>query len=183
MDSPRGAQGSDLPDGKAAVTAAEADDVVSPSTCLLRIHGSTATLWGAHDTISLTVPGPETRLCLQPGASIVVGRQQGGALDYLDPDFRPTNIEPTGGCPVLRGNQHDICVSRGHFTLRGSSRGIVLVNGVPRRGGGIRPPVNGTRLVQPVHRSMEPAEEFLIEPGSSAALVLPNGAEILLQAE
>lgn len=61
--------------------------------------------------------------------------------------------------------------------------GILLVNGVPRRGGGIRPPLNGTRLVAPVRRRLEPAEEYVVERGRSATLRLPNGTEIDLHAD
>jgi hypothetical protein len=126
---------------------------------------------------------PQTRLQLQPQDTVVVGRQNGGSLEYLDPAYQPTRFEPTGGQPVLRGIDQDICVSRGHFMLRGSAAGILLINGVPRRGGGIRPPLNGTRLITPIRRHLEPAEEFLIERGSSATFQLPNGTEIFLHAE
>jgi hypothetical protein len=123
---------------------------------------------------------PQTLLQLQPQDSVVVGRQNGGSLEYLDPAYQPTQFEPTGGQPVLRGIDRDICVSRGHFMLRGSATGILLINGVPRRGGGIRPPLNGTRLITPIRRHLEPAEEYLIERGNSATFQLPNGTEIFL---
>lgn len=73
-------------------------------------------------------------------------------------------------------------VSRAHFLVKAVPGGIVLVNGVPTRGGGIRPPTNGTRLVAPEVRELEPSEEYRIEFGTSAAIRLPNGTEIELRA-
>jgi len=67
--------------------------------------------------------------------------------------------------------------------LRGSINGILLLNGVPRRGGGIRPPKNGTVMLEPDHRAMDDGEEFLIERGAVAKFRLPNGTVILLRAE
>lgn len=52
---------------------------------------------------------------------------------------------------------------------------MVLVNGVPRRGGGIRPPLNGTVMLSPDYRWMRAGEEFVIEPGTLARIRLPNG--------
>jgi hypothetical protein len=66
--------------------------------------------------------------------------------------------------------------------LLGVSRGILFVNGVPRRGGGIRPPLNGTRLVAPEGRVLSPSEEYLIESGSAMVVRLPNGTELRIDA-
>jgi hypothetical protein len=60
--------------------------------------------------------------------------------------------------------------------LRANPGGILLVNGVPRRGGGIRPPLNGTWLIAPVRRRLDPGEEYLIERGRAVTLWFPNGA-------
>jgi hypothetical protein len=67
--------------------------------------------------------------------------------------------------------------------LRYHQRGIELVNGVPHREGGIRPPLNGTWLLEPVRRFMEKGESYLIEKGTSAKICLPNGNEILIRAD
>ena len=67
--------------------------------------------------------------------------------------------------------------------LRGNTQGILLVNGVPRRGGGIRPPLNGTRLLEPAYRPLQGGEELLIEKGSSVKIHLPNDTVILINAE
>jgi len=80
-------------------------------------------------------------------------------------------------------SEGDNCVSRGHFLLRGSVTGILFVNGVPRAGGGIRPPLNGTELLEPECRSLGAGEEYLIEKGSAIKIRLPNATVIVLRAE
>jgi hypothetical protein len=67
--------------------------------------------------------------------------------------------------------------------LRGSVQGILFVNGVPRRGGGIRPPMNGTKMLAPANRRMGRGEEYMIEKGTAIKIRLPNGTAILLGAE
>jgi hypothetical protein len=67
--------------------------------------------------------------------------------------------------------------------LRVSVAGILFVNGVPRPGGGIRPPLNGTRMLEPDYRPMGQGEEYLIEKGTAIKICLPNGTIILLGAE
>jgi hypothetical protein len=105
--------------------------------------------------------------------------------EYLDPAYRPTSIMPGTGQEVLHseGYRRDRYVSRAHFMLLGASRGILFVNGVPRVGGGIRPPKNGTRLVVPQRRDMYPGEEYLIEPGSGMVVELPNRTELRVDAK
>jgi hypothetical protein len=75
--------------------------------------------------------------------------------------------------------------SSGHFMLKGSPEGdgVVLVNGVPRRGGGIRPPLFWTKLLAPESRMMAPAEEYLIPPATSVKIMLPNWTVILINAD
>jgi hypothetical protein len=53
---------------------------------------------------------------------------------------------------------------------------------VPRRGGGIRPPRNGTLLLNPLQRSMQPGEEHPILFGSAVTLQLPNGTQVRIEA-
>jgi hypothetical protein len=60
--------------------------------------------------------------------------------------------------------------------------GILFRNGVPRRGGGIRPPKNGTWLVAPARRALHPGEEYLIEAGTALVVRLPNGTELRIDA-
>ena len=74
-------------------------------------------------------------------------------------------------------------MSRGHFMIKASPAGVVLVNGVPRREGGVRPPLNGTWLVAPEQRKMEEGEEVLILRGTSVKIWLPNESVILISAD
>ena len=67
--------------------------------------------------------------------------------------------------------------------LRAIARGILLVNGVPKLGGGIRPPRNGTRLVYPSNRQLAPEEEFVVESGDAIIIVLPNNTSVRIVAE
>jgi hypothetical protein len=123
-------------------------------------------------------------LGLAQGKGMVIGRQEGGGTEYLDPRFRPTQRLP-GNCQGVVVNAFrgiDSTVSRGHFTLIGSPVGIIFVNGVPRRGGGIRPPLNGTLLIEPEQRGMAQGERILVEPGKSIKIRLPNHMEVLISA-
>lgn len=128
---------------------------------------------------------PEYALRLAPDQPIVVGRSQGHVPEYLDPAYCPTRIVPGTGQCVLHsgGTGSDRYVSRGHFMLRAMPGGILFVNGVPRRGGGLRPPKNGTWLVAPERRTMEPGEEYRIESGTWIVVWLPNGSELRINAE
>jgi hypothetical protein len=147
------------------------------------LSGSPLTTWSSG---SLTARSrTEYALRLMPDSPVVVGRSDGHPPEYLDPAYRPTRIVPGTGQAVLHsgGDGTDNCVSRAHFMLRGVSRGILFVNGVPRRGGGIRPPRNGTSLVAPKGRGLSPGEEYLIESGTAMVVRLPNGTEIRIDAE
>jgi hypothetical protein len=147
------------------------------------LSGSPLTTWSS---VPLTARSQtEYALRLLPDSPVVVGRSNGGSPEYLDPAYRPTRIVPGTGQAVLHsgGCGTDICVSRAHFMLRGVRGGILFVNGVPRRGGGIRPPRNGTRLVAPEGRGLSPGEEYLIESGTAMVVRLPNGTEIRIDAE
>ncbi|MBN9523602.1 hypothetical protein J0H58_34675 [bacterium] len=158
------------------------NDAGSSSVVLSSLSGAPLTLWvtASGDTKPLT----EVRLAIAPDRPVVVGRSEGKEISYLDPAYRPTTILPGTGQTVLRhaGHGTDVAVSRGHFMLRQTAGGVMLVNGVPRRGGGIRAPLNGTWLLAPVRRPLAPEEEFLIASGTSAVLFLPNGSELRVDA-
>jgi hypothetical protein len=115
---------------------------------------------------------------------VVIGRQEGGEIEYLDPRYMPTRVLPDTNVMVVRrdGSVSDTWVSRGHFLLRASTEGIILLNGVPRREGGVRPPLNGTQLLQPDRRRLEPGEEYLIVSGMTATIQLPNGIQVIINA-
>jgi hypothetical protein len=148
------------------------------------VEGPTVNLWSIATAMEGRTEG-ELKLQLQPGQSVVIGRQEGGEIEYLDPRYQPTRMVPNSTRPVVTSlrNGTDVCVSRGHFMLKGSLHGILLLNGVPRRGGGIRPPKNGTVMLEPDYRAMEEGEEFMIARGEAAKIRLPNGTVILLRAE
>jgi hypothetical protein len=147
------------------------------------VSGSAFTTWSSLPLAARSQT--EYALRIMPGSPVVVGRLNGRVPPYLDPAYLPTSIVPGSGQAILRseGCGKDICVSRAHFMLRGVSRGILFVNGVPRLGGGIRPPMNGTRLIAPEGRGMSPGEEYLVESGAAMVVRLPNGTEIRIDAE
>jgi hypothetical protein len=158
------------------------DDGSSPGGISV-LSGSPLTSWSS---LPLTARSQtEYALRLRPDSPVVVGRYHGLVPPYLDPAYRPTRIVPGTGQAVLHSGGYgtDICVSRAHFMLLGVSRGILFVNGVPRRGGGIRPPLNGTRLVAPQGRVLSPGEEYLIESGTAMVVRLPNGTELRIDAQ
>jgi hypothetical protein len=148
------------------------------------IEGPTLNLWSIATAIEGSTEG-ELRLQLQPDQAVVIGRQEGGQIEYLDPRFHPTPMLPNTSRRVatLFCRETEKCVSRGHFMLKGSLHGILLVNGVPRRGGGIRPPLNGTLMLEPQWCLMKQGEEYMIERGATAKIRLPNGTVILVRAE
>jgi hypothetical protein len=158
------------------------DDGPGSDGSITVLSGPEITVWSTPD------PGhdarPEYALRLTPDCPVVVGRSDGGLPPYLDPAYRPTRIVPGTGQPILHsgGRGSDNYVSRGHFTLRAIRHGILFVNGVPRRGGGIRPPKNGTRMVAPAGRALYPGEEYLIEAGMALVVRLPNGTELRIDA-
>jgi hypothetical protein len=146
----------------------------------LSVDGGKVNLWSY---VLFSESKGERTLVLAPGQMVVIGRQQGGKLEYLDPSFVPTQLVPDSGKTVLTMNyKKDSRVSRGHFTLRGSTQGILLVNGVPGVDGGIRPPTNWTFLLEPVRRLLKNGEEYLVERGASVRIGLPNETRILLRA-
>jgi hypothetical protein len=147
------------------------------------VSGSPLTTWSS---LPLTARSQtEYAIQLMPDSPVVVGRSHGHVPPYLDPAYRPTSIVPGTGQAVLHsgGYGKDNCVSRAHFMLLGVSRGILFVNGVPRRGGGIRPPRNGTRLVAPEGRALSPGEEYLIKSATAMVVRLPNGTELRIGAD
>ena len=127
-------------------------------------------------------PGYDLRL--SPDSPVIVGRSNGWCPEYLDPAYQPTAIGPgtgRGGPSFRRVRQGQLRRPRAFHAL-GVSRGILFVNGVPRRGGGIRPPRNGTRLVAPEGRVLSPGEEYLIKSGTAMLVVLPNWTELRIDA-
>ncbi|HEX5103114.1 MAG TPA: hypothetical protein VFV87_04855 [Pirellulaceae bacterium] len=136
------------------------------------------------DSVLDSVSAPALVLQLAPGQIAVIGRAHGREVPYLDPAYRPTSLVPGTGETILRGDgdRRDLTVSRGHFMLSAHPAGLLLTNGVPRRGGGVRPPMNGTLLLGPIQRSMAPGEEQKVPYGSAIVLQLPNGTQVRIEA-
>lgn len=146
------------------------------------LSGAGVTLWGPCGSCQDTQQ--QTQLCLAPDRPVIIGRAEGGEVPYLDPAYQPTTVMPGTGKTILhsQGHRKDLVVSRGHFMLRAAAAGILLTNGVPRRGGGIRPPMNGTWLVASVQRALTPGEHYLIDRGMTMVLWLPNGSQVQIEA-
>ena len=163
---------------------AEVEGDVGVSHASLTFDGGGLTLWAAPGTATTEDALAETQLLLQPDRPVVIGRQQGGHVPYLDPNYTPTHVLPDSGRSVLTGagDNRDNWVSRGHFVLRANPGGVVLVNGVPRSGGGVRPPLNGTWLLEPEYRRLGDGEEYAIRTGQSAKIRLPNGTVVAIHA-
>lgn len=154
---------------------------VSPCSISV-LAGPGVAVWSTPASVGETLTKCE--LCLAPDQPAVIGRYEGQDIEYLDPAYRPTQILPGTGKNILHSDGHgsDNYVSRGHFMLRANAAGIILLNGVPRRGGGIRPPTNGTLLVAPEHRALAPGEEYLIASGTMIVIRLPNRTEVQIDA-
>jgi hypothetical protein len=159
------------------------------------LEGHSVTLWTCPQTEVHAVPETavdsvpntiaELALGLAPGRLVVVGRSTGRSpVPYLDPAYRATTMLPDSQQSVLQGDDlADNWVSRAHFTLRGApGGGVVFTNGVPAMGGGVRAPKNGTKLVAPTVRYLEPGEEVLIAYGDAVAVRLPNRCVLQLKA-
>jgi hypothetical protein len=146
----------------------EANEAAPGSVCSLSfLSGTSVAAWSTTETVPEV--GYQWKLQIAPDRPLIIGRAEGGQVPYLDPAYRPTTVLPGTGQTVLQdgGAGTDLVVSRGHLMIHTAAGGLWLVNGVPRRGGGIRPPVNGTWLLAPVRRRMEPGEPYLIETGSA----------------
>jgi hypothetical protein len=168
----------------AELSAPDTDADSQLSFCTIDSFGGPGvTLWS--DRTSPT-PRSDARVQLQlaPDDTVIIGRLNGGEIDYLDPRFVPTPIIPGTGTTILRhgGAGRDVCVSRGHFMLCGHSRGILFVNGVPRRGGGIRAPRQWTELLLPQRRILNRGEQVLIERGADITIRLPNETRLTIRA-
>ena len=161
-------------------------DTDPPSLCTIHSDGGLGvTLWSLPTSRTSSKTGLQCQLKLSPDAPVIIGRADGGEIEYLDPRYVPSPIMPGSGKTILKrhGAKEDVYVSRGHFMLRSHPHGVLLVNGVPRRGGGIRPPFNWTRLLAPEVRMLAPAEELVIERGAPISIQLPNGTQLTIEAQ
>ena len=175
------------------VTRSDTDDDAARSRChVALLEGHPVAFWTCPQTdvtVRTTTEVPraiaELALALAPDRLVVVGRSTGRSpVPYLDPAYRATTLLPDTQRSVLLGDRRtDHWVSRAHFTLRGAPNGgVVFTNGVPRAGGGVRSPLNGTWLVAPAERALEPGEEILIACGAAVVIRLPNRCVLQLKA-
>src|SRR5437773_11715343 len=95
------------------------DGVLSGVTILVE-SGAPITLWSGATTAAETAA--QTTLQIERNHHVVVGRQEGSEIEYLDPRCRPTRMLPVTGQPILCRQPADRWVSRGHFMLRAASR-------------------------------------------------------------
>lgn len=167
----------------APIECPELDTEPGWSLCTIESIGDPVTLWSRPDS-RCPSESRTVQLQLAPESHVIIGRANGGEVPYLDPRFVPSPIMPGTGKTILRhgGAQRDTYVSRAHFMLRGTVGGILLVNGVPRRGGGIRPPRNFTDLLEPQRQRLRAGEQLPIERGFGVRIELPNGTRLVIRA-
>ena len=180
--------GGSLPPGRdASRRAGMSLSVVSGNDAGLSLWSLAPEAPGRHSAMRLTV---------DPGEPVIVGRQSGGRIPYLDESYRSTNIAP-GGTRVAQGNDLDGNVSRAHFMVESDPRGLVLVNGVPGADGHTRPPIHGTFDLTPTRtvgsdgtvvfvpnrRRMREVERLPIPSGTSIQIELPNRTVIEIKAD
>src|SRR5262245_11453255 len=174
-----------LPDNPEALPAAMPADTDQSSSCpIVSDGGPGLTIWSVPGVRTSTETSRQVHLRLSPDAPAIIGRQDGGEIEYLDPRYVPSPIMPGSGRTILQrdGKHEDVYVSRGHFMLRGYGGGVLFCNGVPRRGGGIRPPKNWTQLLAPEHRRRRRGEPLLLDRGDAMTIALPNGTRLTIQA-
>src|SRR5881409_2876645 len=88
------------------------------SFCTIHSSGGMGvTVWSLPERVS--AEKLEVRLQLSPERPVIVGRQNGGEVPYLDPAYVSTPIVPGTGKTILKkdGAGADTYVSRGHFQL------------------------------------------------------------------
>ncbi len=147
----------------------------------ISIQGGTGVCLWVPDKMLVPVKALDSAVLQLPSDKpVVIGRQQEGTLDYLDPAYRPMSLTPDASSSSVLTFTADKnnSVSRGHLLLKRTAAGIVLVNGVPQPKGGIRPPTNGTFLLEPENRWMEKGEEYLLR--GAVKVQLPSGAVITI---
>jgi hypothetical protein len=86
------------------------DCPASSSVSLSTSEFCSLTLWGDDRVESL--PGGKLKTEVGRDRPLVIGRQSGGELEYLDPHYRPTPLAPNSARSILTGNEKDNWVSR-----------------------------------------------------------------------
>src|ERR1043165_8916517 len=124
------------PSGGSSARPPHPTDPGASQSSIANVHilsGSGMTLWCDPSTMLGSLVGCSLRL--DPDRPVIIGRQEGSEIPYLDPSYRATPLLPETGKSILRsgGKGEDAYVSRGHFMLRACSGGILFVTGVPQR--------------------------------------------------
>src|SRR5262245_21736893 len=109
-----------LPSSPDIEPASQGHDTGPSSSCTIISDGGLGvTLWAVPGARTAAAPGSEVRLQLSPDAPAIIGRQDGGEIEYLDPRYVPSPIMPGARRTILQrdGREQDLYVSRGHFML------------------------------------------------------------------
>src|SRR5262245_11004749 len=72
----------------------------SSSLSISIVEGPTINLWSIETASEGKIEG-ELTLQLQPDQSVVIGRKEGGQIDYLDPRYHPTQVLPNSTRSVV----------------------------------------------------------------------------------
>ena len=167
-----------------AIVPSESPDTGPLSFCtIISDCGPGITLWSVPGSRRSSPTDSDVPLQILPDAPVVIGRQFDGEGPYPDPRYQPSPIIPGEAHAVLQrdGTRNGLCVSRAHFSLHSHPAGMVVVNGVRCRGGGIRPPRQGTQLLAPQSRMLQRSEELVIERGAQITISLPNGTRLTIK--
>src|SRR5437016_2676524 len=71
----------------------QGDSVPDTSVSVSIVEGATLNLWSDVPVTPGTLEN-EVTLQLQPNQAVVIGRQEGGQIEYLDPQYQPTQLLP-----------------------------------------------------------------------------------------
>ena len=83
--------------------AGEGESAPDISLSLTFMGGPVVNVWATGDTLTAGRTDGELRLQLQPDQPVVIGRQQGGEIEYLDPQYRPTQSLPACSDCIFHG--------------------------------------------------------------------------------
>src|SRR5262249_59381789 len=111
-----------LPDNPEAMPAEKPADTDESSSCTIVSDGGPGlTIWSVPGVRTSAETGRQVRLRLSPHAPVIIGRQDGGEIEYLDPRYVPSPIMPGSGRTILQrnGGHAAVSVSPGPFILLG----------------------------------------------------------------
>ena len=162
--------------------------IVHSSARITVLEGPQLHLWSRihHRLNANKTSDSDERFYIDQETPQIIGRPlpDGERPEYLDERYLVTPLVNTLAGPqtILSGKDDDL-ISGGHLMLRYHPSGLVVVNAVPRKGGGLRAPTNATWVISPEHRKLMPKEFYLIEHGRTARIWLPNGTALLISVD